>query len=53
MTYDEKKKVADVFLAEFYTTWDTLADTNSLHDADTEQEVIELADQRYLDDISS
>lgn len=52
MTYEEKKKIADDYLKKEYgMTWDTLADTNSLHDAETEEDVIELAQERAERDL--
>lgn len=52
MTYEEKKKIADDYLKKEYgMAWDTLADINSLHDAETEEDVIELAQERAERDL--
>lgn len=51
MNYEEKKKIADDYLwKEYSTSWDTLADTNSLHDCETEEEIRDAAEERYLED---
>ena len=46
-TYEQKKEIADAFLdAEVGLGWDHLPDVNSLHDADTKEEIIELCRER-------
>jgi len=51
MTYEEKKKIADDYLWDTYAaSWDTLADTNSLHNCETEEDIIGAAEERYLED---
>jgi len=53
MTYEEKKAIADKYLKENYSyfTWDTLSDTNSLHDCETEEDIIDAAEKRLLNDL--
>jgi len=53
MTYEQKKEIADKWLAENgWPSWDCLADTNSLHDyCETEMDIIEAAEERALADM--
>jgi len=52
MTYEEKKTIADKWLTrEAFMSWDELADTNSLHDCETEEDIIEACDERLLTDM--
>lgn len=54
MTYEEKKKIADEYLKKNYGgffTWDTLGDINSLHDCETEEDIIEAAQERAEKDM--
>lgn len=53
MTYNEKKTIADNYLAsvtENSIGWDDLPDINSLHDAETEEEIKALCDARLSED---
>ena len=52
MTYGQKKRIANDWLFENgCPSWDCLADTNSLHDCETEEDIIEAADERILADM--
>jgi len=44
--YAIKLRVANDYLKQFETTWNDLPDVNSLHDADNEEEIIELCNKR-------
>ena len=47
MFYDEKLKVADTYLMKICGMgWDELADVNSLHDAETVEDIQSLCDDR-------
>jgi hypothetical protein len=47
MDYKEKKEVADAYLTlKAGISWDELSDINSLHDAETKDEIIALCDDR-------
>jgi hypothetical protein len=46
LTYEEKKEIANKYLSAFDISWDDLPDINSLHDADDEEGIIELCDER-------
>ena len=47
MTYKEKEVIADNYLLnECGFSWEDLPDINSLHDADTNEEIIELCNER-------
>lgn len=47
MTYNEKKKIADDYLEGVCGFgWDDLPDINSLHDCDTNEDVIEFCQER-------
>lgn len=51
MNYEQKKEIADAYLYEIcYTCWDELPDVNSLHDAETEEEIKALCDDRLRDE---
>jgi hypothetical protein len=51
MTYEEKKVIADSYLGDIAgVSWDDLPDINSLHDAETKDDVIELCDVRLKED---
>lgn len=51
MTYDQKKEFADDYLSSICgIQWDDLPDINSLHDAETKNDIIELCDERLRDD---
>ena len=51
MTFEEKKKIADNYLNKVAgIDWDTLSDTNSLHDYETEEEIIEACKERLETD---
>lgn len=40
MTYEEKKRIADEYIGnQIGLGWDDLADINSLHDAETKEDV--------------
>jgi hypothetical protein len=50
MTYNNKKQIADTYLqGKIGLGWDDLPDINSLHDAETEEDIIELCDERLED----
>jgi hypothetical protein len=50
MSYNEKKRIADRYLFNsFGLCWDDLGDINSLHDTETEQDIIEFCDERIQD----
>lgn len=47
MSYEEKLKIANKWLYEnFGVDWDDLPDINSLHDCDTEEEIIDACIER-------
>jgi hypothetical protein len=47
MTYEEKLKIANEYLNGICgVEWDDLGDTNSLHDADDEEGIKELCNER-------
>ena len=49
MTYEEKKEIADRYisdLTEGFLTWNTLPDTNSLHDCETIEDIRDACDER-------
>lgn len=47
MTYKEKEVIADKYLLnECGFSWEDLPDINSLHDAETAEEIIELCNER-------
>lgn len=48
MIYEEKKAIADKYIGELADGlgWDDLSDVNSLHDVETEGDIIELCDER-------
>jgi len=52
MNYNEKKEIADRYLSEKADglSWDDLPDINSLHDAETEDDVKELCNERLEED---
>ena len=51
MTYEEKKVIADDYLAEIAcTSWDNLSDINSLHDVDDIEEIKALCIDRLQED---
>lgn len=51
MTYEEKKVIADKWLInEVGLSWDDLGDINSLHDCETEEEVLNACKERLQDD---
>ena len=50
MTYEEKLQIANDYLLHVVgVTWEDLPDINSLHDAEDEDGVIELCDERIDD----
>ena len=50
LTYHEKKKIADHYLYSSYCLcWNDLPDINSLHDAETKKDIINLCDERVND----
>ena len=50
-SYEDKKIIADAYLKEKASvTWDELSDINSLHDADTEEDIEALCDERLEED---
>jgi hypothetical protein len=52
MNYAMKKEIADTYLEWAYgTSWDELADTNSLHDAETKEDIIDLCEDRANSDM--
>lgn len=52
MTYEEKKKIADKIIGEQVPgmDWDSLSDTNSLHDAETKEDIEDLCRERLEGD---
>jgi len=51
MNYEEKLAIANEYLSDKCAiSWDELGDTNSLHDADTKEEIIELCNERLESD---
>jgi hypothetical protein len=48
LTFEQKKEIADKYIGSLAggLGWDDLADINSLHDAETEEDVKELCDER-------
>lgn len=52
MKYEEKLKIANEHLESLGIPleWDDLSDTNSLHDADTIEEIKSLAEERASED---
>jgi hypothetical protein len=47
LTYSEKEGIANKYLMrKAETSWEDLPDVNSLHDADTEDDVIQLCIER-------
>jgi hypothetical protein len=50
MTYEEKLKIADAYLlSQVGMYWDDLPDINSLHDAYSKEDIIELCNDRIND----
>ena len=50
LTFDQKKTMADNWLSnQCGLSWDDLGDINSLHDADTWQEILDLCKERLED----
>lgn len=53
LTYEQKLAIANKHINRRTCgsglTWDDLADINSLHDAESEEDIIELADERLED----
>lgn len=50
MNYEEKKAFADKYIDSMCgMNWDTLPDINSLHDAETEDDIRSLCDDRLAD----
>jgi len=51
MNYDQKKAIADKYLMnQAGMEWDSLADINSLHDAETEDDVKALCNDRLAEE---
>lgn len=51
MTYGEKKVIADKYIAQqIGLSWDDLADTNSLHDCEDEESILEACQERIEND---
>jgi hypothetical protein len=51
LSYEQKKNVADTYLIDKAgVQWNDLADINSLHDAETAEEVCILCDERLQED---
>lgn len=51
LSYQEKKEIADAYLQKkIGMCWDDLADINSLHDVETEEEIISACDDRCAED---
>ncbi len=53
LSYEEKKKIADEYLSALtngIASWDTLSDINSLHDAETIEDIHSLCDDRLGED---
>ena len=47
MTYEGKRRIADEYIGnQIGLGWDDLADINSLHDAETKEDVITLCRER-------
>lgn len=54
LTYEEKKKIADDYIlkkTDGFACWDTLPDRNSLHHADTAEEIHALCDERLEEEL--
>lgn len=50
MSYEEKLEYANQYLLERYGIyWDDLPDTNSLHDCEDEDDIIEACEERFND----
>lgn len=50
LTFEQKKKLADNYLDGICgLTWDDLPDINSLHDAETIEDIIEFCKERLED----
>lgn len=53
LSYDEKKVIANQYLMRSAgTTWDDLADTNSLHDCQTRMDIFEACEERLSNDMN-
>jgi hypothetical protein len=51
MNYDKKLEIANNYLSEVAgVTWELLSDINSLHHAETEDDIKMLCDERLLED---
>jgi hypothetical protein len=49
MEYNHKLIIANAFLAKFEISWDELPDINSLHDVDAREDIIELCEERLIE----
>ena len=51
MTYEEKKEIADKYINDIIgLSWNDLGDTNSLHDCEDKESIIEACDERMQND---
>ena len=47
LTYKQKERIANAYLFNIFgMSWDDFADINSLHDAETKLDIIELCQER-------
>jgi len=52
LSYSQKKKIANDYIGSVCgLTWDDLGDINSLHDAETPEDIIFLCKERLSDDM--
>ena len=50
MNYNQKLQVANIYLSDICgLCWEDLPDINSLHDAETEEDIIDLCKERLED----
>lgn len=51
LTYAEKKRIADSYIDSICgLDWDSLSDINSLHDCETESDIIEYCNDRLFEE---
>jgi hypothetical protein len=53
LLYEQKKEIADAYIGSLTDNslgWNDLSDINSLHDAETREDIIELCIQRLKED---
>lgn len=46
MSYERKEEIANQFFSQYGLSWTSTPDINSLHDAESASEVIELCEER-------